>query len=74
MKHVLLILRSLWITGCTNKRSSNTTSTAESAYISDGLTDSLTQQSEKKDSVADHIDSASASQPLTGVLEPREQE
>ena len=50
MKYVLLIFTSLLIGGCTNKQSSNTTSTVGTDSKSNGLTDSLSQKSEKEDS------------------------
>ena len=75
MKQALLIFISLLISGCTNKRSSKTTSTVTTDSISCGLTDSLRQKSAREDSLkldpsANVIDTKSSSQTINWVLEP----
>ena len=58
MKHILLIIISLLVGGCTNKQSSKTTSAVETDSVSYGLTSSPSQ------------DTISSSQTVNWVLEP----
>ncbi len=75
MKYILLILTSLLVGGCTNKQSTTTTSRVVTDSISNDLTDSLSQKSEKEDSLkvdsmANEIDTISSSQTLNLVFGP----
>ena len=75
MKQLPLIFISLLIGGCTNNPSSKTALTVTTDSISNGLTDSLSQKSEKEDaskldSLTNEIDTISSSQTVNWVLEP----
>ncbi len=77
--NVILALMGLLMGGCMNKQSSKTTSTVETGSTNNGLTDSLSQKTEKEDSLK--VDSAtndigivSSSKTINWVLEPVVQE
>ena len=73
MRQLLFISISLLIGGCTKRQSSKTTFTVDADSISNGLTDSLSHNTEKEDilaldSTAYDIDTISSSQTLNWVL------